>query len=326
MTASRYKGFILSAIIAAIAVLPLLSTARDRPRNTVYILDCTGSMAGYNGAPDIWEPTKTFLKNELEKEAREHPDAKVTLLPFQDRALAPVRVDLKNISWPGLENSLNGHLRQITRTNICDAWLEAEKFIDQSCDNYIVLMTDGQDNVYGPDHLGEVLKAFCGKFQNTKGFYIELTKAAALPEGIQSAIDLCNDIYTIPGTDGIPSFGCSSEDVIHLNTRDLPSDITLGFSNSGTFKASLAGNDNPFVKFSIVGDRISGGRVTLRAESRLGDNVEALNKAIGAPSASMDLTVLSDDIIITNPRLEIILHTAPLRSLDIPAVGDASAK
>ncbi len=281
-------------------------------------------MAGFNGAPDIWQPTKAFLKNELEKEAAEHPGAKVTLLPFQDKALAPVSVDLKNYSWPELEKSLNAYLRHITRTNICDAWLEAEKFIDQSCDNYIVLMTDGQDNVFGPDRLGRVLESFCGKFQNTKGFYIELTEAASLPDGVQNAIDLCKDIYTIPGTGGIPSFGCSSEDVIHINTRDLPAEIPLGFSNSGTFKASLAGNDNQFVSFSIVGDQISGGRITLRAESKLGPNIETLNKAIDAPSTSADVTVQSDDIIITNPRIEIVIHTTPIRSLDIPAGGEKS--
>lgn len=311
-------------IISLIISFSIVCQAQNRQRNTIYVLDCTGSMGGYNGSPNIWESTKTFLKSELEKEAKENPTSKVTILPFQDKVLHPIVVNLNTINWPNLEAVLNDYLKKLTATNICDSWLEAEKYIDQSCDNYIVLMTDGHDNIGGnsnePNRLAlleKILRNFCGKYENTKGFYVELTSAATLPRGILNAIDRCYDLYKIDATNGIPSFGCASEDVIVLNSRDLPTYIILGFSNSETFNTSLNVDDNSYLKFSIVDNQIKQGKVTIHVESKFGDDIDALNKAIDAPSENFALSLQSDDVIITNPELNVILNTTPLRSLEL---------
>ena len=295
-----------------------------RQRNTIYVLDCTGSMNGYNGAPDIWRPTKNFLKAELEKEAKENPKSRVVILPFQQTVLHPIVVNLNNIEWTNIENVLDGYLKNLTATNVCDSWLEAEKYIDQACDNYIVLMTDGHDNIGGSanepnrvDYLEKILKDFCGKYENTKGFYVELTSAAALPNGIQNAIDICADLYKINAIEGIPTFGCASDDVVSINSRDLPTEIVLGFSNSGTFNTSLTVKDNPYLNFHIKDNQISQGRVIIQVESKFGDDIEALNKAVDAPYADFTLNFHSDDVIITNPQLDVILNTTPLRSIDL---------
>lgn len=239
--------------------------------------------------------------------------------------LHPINVDLNNITWPKLESVLDGYTSRITATNICDSWLEAEKYIDQSCDNYIVLMTDGHDNVGGTANeanrtafLGRILQNFCGKYQNTKGFYVELTKAASLPAGIQNAIDICSDLYKIDASGGIPAFGCFSDDAININTRDLPIDIHLSFSNAGTFTANLLTDDNPYVKFSIKDGKISRGKAVLRVESKFGNDIAALNKAIDAPTAELGLQVRSEEVFIPDRELDVILHTTPLRTLDIP--------
>lgn len=192
----QLRGLCVSFLVLLLS-LPAVSRAQSRQRNTIYVLDCTGSMSGYNGSPDIWAPTKKFLRSELEKEARENPGATVTVLPFQEKVLHPIRVNLNNIAWPNLERVLDGYTKNVTATNICDSWLEAERYIDQSCDNYIVLMTDGHDNIGGTaneanrtERLERILHDFCGKYQNTKGFYVQLTQAASLPAGILEAIDL----------------------------------------------------------------------------------------------------------------------------------------
>lgn len=301
----------------------------SRQRNTIYVLDCTGSMNGYNGAPNIWQPTKQFLKSELDKEARENPNAKVVILPFQDKVHHPIHVDLKNIAWPRLENVLDGYVKQLTGTNICDSWLQAEKYIDQSCDNYIVLMTDGQDNAGGKPNgnqrLAQILKAFCGKYKNTKGFYVELTQAASLPANIRNVIDVCDDLTSIDASHGIPSFGCYSSDVIEINTRDLPTDITLGFSNSGTFTAELGNAQNQFVSFSIKGNHISQGKITIHVESKFGDNIEALNRAIGQPSIEFPLVINSNEVIITNPEIDVVLNTKPMRQLNVKVDDNKTA-
>lgn len=316
-----FKRTIVLALIVLFQAIVGFGQSTSRQRNTIYVLDCTGSMNGYNGAPNIWKPTKQFLKSELEKEAKENPNARVVILPFQDKVHHPIHVDLKNIAWARLENVLDGYVKKLTGTNICDSWLEAEKYIDQSCDNYIVLMTDGQDNAGGKPNgnarLAQILKAFCGKYKNTKGFYVELTKAASLPDGIKSVIDICDDLTVIDASSGIPSFGCYSSDAVEINTRDLPADIAIGFSNSGTFAANLDYAQNQFVTFSIKDNRISQGKVIVHVESKFGDNIEALNRAIGQPSIQFPIEVKSDEVNITNPEIDFILNTKPIRSLNI---------
>lgn len=315
---------IFAIFLVLIFSFPAFCQSQTRQRNTIYVFDCTGSMTGYNGAPDIWAPTKAFLKSELEKEAKENPTARVTILPFQDKLCHPIVVDLKNIGWPNLEKVLDNYTRHVTATNICDSWRAAESYVDQTCDNYIVLLTDGHDNMGGSANeakrtalLAKILRDFCEKYRNTNGFYVELTQAAMLPPEIEEAINDCNELYKIDAKGGIPTFGCASEDVINLNTRDLPTDIVLGFSNPGTFNTSLIAEENPFVRFSIKDNKISRGKIILHAESKYGDDINLLNKAIDAPSAEFGLQIQSDEIIITNPDINVVLHTTPLRTLNL---------
>lgn len=310
------------ALISSLAAVCLPPAGRQR--NTVYVLDCTKSMNGYNGAPDIWSDTKDFLRNAIMKEARENPDAAVTILPFQERVLSPVKIDLRNFNWAENEAILNRHIERITATNICDAWQEAVKNLDATCENYIVLMTDGHDNIGGTANEGQrinklvrILEEFCGKYHNTKGIYVELTKQATLPDAILRAIENCDDLSRISAIDGIPSFGCFSANDINVNTRDLPADIPVGFSNSGSFAASLSNADNEFVKISIKGGRINGGKFVLHIESKYGDNIELLNKAIGSSNAVIPFEVKSDSVAITQPHFELNLLNTPLRTLNL---------
>lgn len=322
---SIYKNLkIYVTLILLLLSFSAVCQIQNRQRNTIYVLDCTGSMSGFNGSPNIWNPTKKFLKFELEKEAKSNPSARVTILPFQDKVLHPIVVNLDSIAWSNIEKVLDSYLKKQTATNICDSWLEAEKYIDQSCENYIVLMTDGHDNVGGISNepnrialLEKILRNFCGKYENTKGFYVELTSAATLPGGIQHAIDFCDDLYKIPATEGIPHFGCLSKNTIVVNSRDLPTDIVLGFSNAGTFNTSLIVDNNSYLKFSISDNQIKQGMVTIHVESKFGDDIDALNKAVDALSENFLLHLQSDDVIIPNPNLNVVLNTTPLRSLSL---------
>jgi hypothetical protein len=318
---------LLFALFATLCALTTLSqNPNGRQRNTIYVLDCTKSMSGYKGAPNIWGPTKHFLKSELEKTAQQTPGSKVVILPFQDKVLTPIHVNTNDIAWPQLEATLDRYVNNVTATNICDAWLDAEKYIDQACDNYIVLMTDGHDNIGGEANepqrtarLMQILQAFCGKYANTNGFYVELTKQATLPNGIKDVIDVCRNLDIVDASDGIPPFGCYSSNDIDVNTRDLPLDLPLSFSNAGTFVAKVINDDNPYLKLSVKGNKISRGRVVIHIESKLGDNIETLNKTIGTPIADIPFEVYSDEVHITNPALNIKLHTTPLRTLEIAA-------
>lgn len=301
-------------------------------RNLIYVLDCTASMRGYNGAPDIWNDTKNFLKTELEKEQKNNSDARIVLLPFQEKVLTPINIDPRNLSWNNHEATLERYISNLTATNICDSWLAAEKFIDQSCENYIVLMTDGHDNIGGSaneaarmERLAEILSQFCGKYANTKGIYVELTKSATLPGTIRNVIDVCDNLHVVDASEGIPSFGCVANDRILINTRDLPVDIELGFSNSGKFAATVD-DDNEYVKATIKDGYIDKGRCTLVIESKFGDNIEKLNRAIGKDEELVDLTVKSDEVNIINPEVELVLRTLPARSLTLNVDSVARAE
>lgn len=69
----------LKLIILLLALGTSLSLMAQRERNYIYLLDCTKSMIGYNGSPNIWQSTKDYLKNELEKHT---PGTTLHIIPF----------------------------------------------------------------------------------------------------------------------------------------------------------------------------------------------------------------------------------------------------
>jgi hypothetical protein len=314
-----------------IAVLTTISAfclpQNSRQPNTIYVLDCTASMTGYHGAQNIWGPTKNFLKAELEKSAKETPGAKALILPFQEKVLTPISVNLQNLSWPQIEAALDQYVLKPTDTNICDAWLKAETYVgDPSYDNFIILLTDGHDNIGGAanepqrvQRLAEILSAFCGKYENTQGMYVELTDQATLPAEIKSAIDRCASLQSINASEGIPSFGSFVKDSVEINTRELPKDIAIGFSNAGTFQAVVDAAKNQFVDISIKGNKIKGGKAVIHIESKFGKDIEALNNAISASETTIPITINSSEVNILNPDIDVILCAKPIRSLDITA-------
>lgn len=315
------------------SIFSLCLFAQVRQRNIIYVLDCTASMNGYNDSPDIWAHTKNFLKNEIEKEIKSNPDSKITILPFQQNVKTPISVKPGNYSWREIENSLNGYVKEITATNICESWLEAEKFIDLGRDNYIVLMTDGHDNIGGNSNtpnrmkrLAEIFRAFCDKYNNTNGFYVELTEAADLPDIVKEAIDYCHQMSLIPYGDVIPNFGGVSENTIIVNTRDLPEELVLGFSNSGHFKAELDVEDNPFVDITLKDNVIDKGKlsISIAAVAEFKNNIASLNKAMGESYRNIDIALESEEVNITNPKLTVRLVAAPIRSLDIDTMLKAT--
>lgn len=322
---NTYK-YILISLLSLVVFISFGSNsmnAQTRQRNLIYVIDCTGSMAGFNGSPNVWDDTKKFLKEQLEKEAKENPESRIVILPFQDKVHTPIKVDLGNINWPRLNNVLDDYVKNLTATNICDSWIEAEKYIDETRYNYLILMTDGLDNVGGSARqdaraalLAKILAGFCGKYKNTRGAYLKLTAAANLPKNVEDVIRNCDDIDIVDITDGSWPPGIILENEININTRDLPIDIPIGFSTAGKYNAEIINGDNDYVKFSLKDNLIGKGQLVIHVESKLGDNVMALNKAIGSDPLSLFLAIKSDEVKIINPEIEVVLHPVPLRTLN----------
>lgn len=320
------KKFVTAILFSLTAFILFSKDQQGRSRNMVYVLDCTQSMSGFNGSPNIWAPTKAFLKDELEKERKENPAANITILPFQDKVMQPIRFSAKDVDWGKVEIELDQLISRVTPTNICDAWLRAEKEIDDAqYDNYIVLMTDGHDNIGGTANeinrmkkLESILEAFCNaNHDNTKGFYLELTQAASLPENVNAVVRSCKDLFVIDATHGIPNFGSLTKNEMSVNTRDLPKELEVGFSNAGRFIASIAGNGDKWIDVSLIDGIIEGGKCRLLINSKYGDDIDALNSKIGEKGASVEFSIVSDDVIITNGELTIDLCTANPRTMDM---------
>ena len=160
----------------------------QRSRNYIYLFDCTKSMTGFNGTPNIWEKAKEYVRTDIE---RYMPGTSIHVLPFQNQPLNPHSFSCENFDWSKIENDLDEYVNNVTRTNICGALNRSESFIDPNKDNYIYLLTDGEDNEQGISVLAQKLQNFCGKHKNTRLFYIVLTQNAINPT-IQKVLCRCN--------------------------------------------------------------------------------------------------------------------------------------
>ena len=141
-------------LLLFLVLLPMTLLAQ-RERNYIYLLDCTKSMKGFNGSPNIWEPTKSYLRSELDKHTS---GTTLHVIPFQGKVHPSFDFDATNFDakkWKEIEDKINVYVEDITGTNICDSWDATDKYIDKHKDNYIILLTDGKDNVKGMVKLDE---------------------------------------------------------------------------------------------------------------------------------------------------------------------------
>lgn len=311
---------LLLNVVTSLCFNGMLANASSSNRNVIYIFDCTRSMNGFDGAPNIWTETKGYLKEQLNKECSN--GSTITILPFQDRVLSPIRVNSGALNWHEIESSLDHYIENITATNICDAWVAAESLVDRSKENYIFLFTDGRDNIGGHANetarsakLAQLISNFCGKYNNTKGIYLRLTENATLPLNVQSAIAACSSVDIVDASNGIPEMGSPVSQEIRLNTRDLPADIEVGFSNVGNFKAYVANNNNDLLNISLNEEKITNGRFTIHIDSKFGDNPDRLNATLNNLETPVEFSIESKDVLITNPELTLFLNPTPLRTL-----------
>lgn len=322
---------LLLIVFLFMASLNVLSQENGRQRNIIYILDCTKSMIGYNGAPNVWETTKDFLRKNIKSERNKYPSSKIVILPFQEKVLGAICDEAKRFNWDACEKTLDGYLQNITPTNICDAWSAAIKYIDGRYDNSIVLLTDGHDNIGGVanegariDELSGLISDFCGKYKNTQGFYVELTSAAMLPDELRDIIEQCKSLHIINASDGIPTFGAFRDNTFKVNTRDLPVRQQIEFTNAGRFMAQLKSAENDFVKIELDGNRIENGKaVIVITKNDKYKSVEQLNHAINeSGNSSVSFSINSSEVEISNPEMTMRLCTAPARTLNIKAISN----
>ena len=296
--------------LVGMLLLSIQSSFAQRERNYIYLLDCTKSMMGFNGSPNIWAETKQYLKGELERHTH---GTSLHVVPFQGNALPCFSFDASNLEWSKIEAALDKYVQNVTHTNICDAWDTTDRFIDPHRDNYIILLTDGKDNVQGMDAVAKKLSNWCGRYPNTYAFYVQLTEAA-IDQKVANVINICDNEFIVDASKGIPVFGGFDKGIIiYANTLNLDKTHKIGFSSVGKYAASAICHD-PYFDVQIIDGKIEGGVVAVKIKAK---------KTIAAINASIPVTynftfdVKSNDVEIVNPTVSVQMTNKPERSLEI---------
>ena len=297
-------------IITLLLLALSIPVTAQRERNYIYVLDCTKSMTGYKGSPSIWETTKQYLHNELKKH---EPGTTLHIVPFQGNVLQSYSFDVNDLNWKKIQGDLDEQVKNVTNTNICDAWDATDKFIDKHKDNYIILLTDGKDNVKGMEAVAKKLSEWCGKYPNTYAFYVQLTEAA-IDQGVAKVIDICDNEFVIDASKGIPVFGGFDNGlIIYANTLNLDKTHNIGFSSVGKY-AAKAVCDNPYFDVKVVNNKIDGGIVPVQIIAR--QPIAQINSVL--PDVyNFTFDILSDEVNIINPTVKVQMTNKPERTLEI---------
>ena len=293
-----------------LSLIVSLSVVAQRERNYIYLLDCTKSMTGHGGSPKIWDPTRAYLKKELEKHT---PGTTLHVVPFQGKVLPAFSFDANDLAWNEIDKELQKHVQNVTNTNICDAWDSTDKFIDKHKDNYIILLTDGKDNVNGMDAVSKKLRDWCGKYPNTYAFYVQLTEAAIDPS-VAKVIDICDNEFVIDASKGIPVFGGFDNGlIIYANTLNLNKVHKIGFSSVGKYAAKAVCTD-PYFDVKITDGKIEGGVVPVQIVAR--KPIADINSAL-PEIYNFTFDVKSDEVNIINPTVKVQMTNKPERALEL---------
>lgn len=286
-----------------------ISIHAQRERNYVFLFDCTQSMK--NPQSDIWEPTKQYLKNEI---GRLPEKASVHVLPFQHVVYPAIQFQRSDFDWGKIEKDFETYIQNKTNTNICDAWDAGVNMVDENKDNYIVVLTDGNDNVKKMPALCQRIRKWCSSHKNTYVFYV-LLKSSAKNKELEEAIRSCQDMYLIDASDkGIPVFGRFDKGMFYVNTLDFRPRL-MSFSQSGEYEATVE-CDDPFFDVNLRGGCIKDGRAVFEVTPKF--SVAELNSKLPADTYVFTVKVKSPDVTITNPEMQINVINKPERVLMLP--------
>lgn len=307
--------FNLKSFLIIISMLSALNLYAQRERNYIYLFDCTQSMSGYGGSPDIWEQTKQYLKSDIEILSE---NSTVNIVPFQGKAYDVIRFERNEYKWNKINKVLDTYIQNVTNTNICSAWDSGVKLIDENKDNYLFLLTDGADNSNGSkeqslEAVCKRIKEWCGKYKNSYAFYVMLTPAANDKNNrINQAIkESCHIEVVDPQGGHIAPFGTFNETEVNVNTLDLkPRKLT--FSALGSFNAVIE-NDNQY--FDVILDNgINNGEAKLVIKPKY--SVQELNTQLPQDEDySFDVKIKGENVNILNPIIKVNVANKPERVL-----------
>lgn len=298
------KLFQKAALLLILFFLTISPTYAQRELNYIYLFDCTQSMKGYAGAKDIWEPTKEYLNESI---SMLPPNATVSIIPFQDINYPVIQFIAKDFNWRRVEKLFDKYVNTRTRTNICAAWDEGIKLIDPNKENYFFILTDGIDNVEGIPALTARIKNWCNRFKNSYAFYVMLTKKAENNEILKAIKESCNIIDITIGDKPKPIVRLSYNS-ISINSDQLEKVFDIRIPIIGRYKANIRNNDQNF-EANIIDGIFDNGKASYRIKTT------SRNASAQSERYRFKYRVVSDELNITNPEVEVTVVNIPERIL-----------
>lgn len=303
--------------------------------NYIILFDCTASMKGSEGGPNVWEDAKSILaKSVLNINGAE---AKIVVIPFQDKIGNVTEFYASDKSKTNIVNQI---LKDVDKmigakhrgTSICRAWDLGLKYLEEDCFNFMMLMTDGADNIElktgNPARLDKkgqpitpedaaILEActqevcnrvreWCGSGVDKVMSYCRLTQGAQLAK-IEDTVkekDCKNTILA----DGMNLSLLNKRDFV-FNVLDFKSDaelkVALRLNNSLSGKAVVK-TDSDLFDLSLGKGGFINGAATLCIHPKV--DYHALRARVGQkivfkariePENPEDLTILLDELSFT---------------------------
>lgn len=285
-----------------------LTVTAQKELNYIYLFDCTQSMEGYGGAPNIWETTKQYLKDDLNNLP---DDANVFIVPFQGVAHPTIQSKASGISWGSIESKIDHYIKTHTSTNIVAAWDAGMKYIDPHKDNYFFVLTDGNDNVFGIEELCKRIKEWCKRNDSSHVFYVMLTNNARNAQ-IEEAARSCKNVTVIPlGGDHItpkPIVKLTPNNIT-INSDELTETHEVNITRNGEFNANISTKDKIF-KPELEKGKFEKGKAKIKF------NISS-HELPSEDSYNFKCEVSSDELTIVNPEITITIVNIPEKTLDL---------
>lgn len=227
--------------------------------NNIYLFDVTESMKDCG----IWDKAKNSLDRTLQNNVTSCPEATTHIIAFQDNPFPSIDFYAKDYNAKSGKTTRRESLMDSLdvmisiphwHTHIVDALNAGNQLISPTRDNRIYLFTDGQDQ-NGAQYVADALKRWCGKYPNTRLFYIMLTDAA-VNSAILEAAEMCPNIFvTTPVGNGVvPEYVDIAPNVIYTSTLELDKEIPFTLSIDKTVDLRIASSD-PYFKWLCLMER-----------------------------------------------------------------------
>lgn len=304
-----WKKLLLPLLLSFICAF---AKAQQKETNYVYLFDCTTSMKGYNGSPDIIDEAKKCLKADIEQKT---DNCDILFIPFQgSNPLPPLSFRRSEFDWSEVEKRIDEVIDHPTNTDIVSAWERAVSSFNPHAQNVLYLYTDGNDNVHGAQAVADMIRKWCASApENVQAVYYMLTKASENPV-IEKAIKECEHIRVAKGINDKPIVTTPGI-VWRFDTGSDTVRAQLDFTYRNSFKATAQDN-SPYYDVSVEDGYVSQGVARLMAVKKVSDaELEQLPGRL-----DFEVTIVPDadsHVEIINPSFPAEVTNRPVCSLQL---------